>query len=182
MLARSIFVLCSLLLAAACATTAPPPPVTQDKPPPLQDMYEIKFPQPPGYELTRYQSGLAPWGEVDVPMHRFGVIADKVAFTLSYATIPTFHERSDPKSLQRAVEASIKELAGSSGFRVLASEQVNVTNADFAKSFVGAREGLTVSGIGCAAGDRIYMLMTEHDQTDSKQVSASRSFVASFRP
>ncbi len=171
-----------LLLLAACATTPPPPPPVEEPPPKLQDLYEIKFPEAPGYQRSTYQSSLPPWGEVAVPMHRFGVVSGKAAFALGYATIPSFHEKGDPKSIQKAVEASIKDLAGNNGFRILASEPVTLGNADFAQSFVGAREGITVTGLGCAAGDRIYLLTTEHDQTDSKQVAASRAFTASFRP
>ena len=39
-----------------------------------------------------------------------------------------------------------------------------------------------VSGLGCAAGDRLYVLMTQLDQSDAAQVSAGAAFAASFRP
>ena len=163
----------ALLLWCACATPAPAQKVVAEAPPPLGDRYEIKFPKPPNYE--RGSSG----GE---PMHQFKLLEKKVEYQLGYLTVAGLQARADPKATQRAVEGQIKESLSANGVRILASEAVTLANAEFAKSFVGTREGQTVAGLGCASGDRLYVLMTQLDQSDPAQVSAGKAFTASFRP
>ncbi len=175
MLRAALPALCLML--AACATTAPEQKAAAEPAPPLGDRYEIKFPKAPGYERGSYRASTG-----DVPMHHFKAVEGKVDFELGYVTLDGFHERGDPKAIQAAVEAQIKDTLSVNGVRMLASEAVNLANADFAKSFVGTRDGQTVSGLGCAAGDRLYVLMTQLDQSDAAQVSAGAAFTASFRP
>ena len=164
----------AFLLLAACATTAPVEKTAAEPPPPLGDRYEIKFPGTPRYERGTSASGQ--------PMHHFTLLADKVEYSLAYATLPGFRDTATPKSTQAAVEAEIKQALSTNGIRILASEEVTLTNADFAKTFVGTHEGQTVAGLACASGDRLYVLITQLDQSVAAQQNAAAAFKASFRP
>lgn len=153
-----------LLLLTACRTTAPA--TRPDAPaPPVNDGYALNFPAPPGYEQARYQ---------DVPLHRFSAVSGNVTYSVSHATIPGMSAQF--------VGGAIKDHAGTHGFKLVSFEDITLANAEAAQSFVGAREGLTISGIGCKAGERLYMVMTEHDPADAAQVAASAEFIKSFRP
>lgn len=132
---------------------------------PVNDGYQVQFPQPPSYEQSAYQGH---------PLHRFSIATGSVTYTLSHATIPGMSASF--------VGGSIKDLAKTHGFELVSFQDITLPNTQAAQSFVGKREKFTISGIGCAAGDRLYHVMTEHDAADATQVAASQAFIASFKP
>jgi hypothetical protein len=159
------------VLLCACATTAPAEKTAAEPPPPLGDRYEVKFPGAPQFERGAYGADV---------LNTFKLADAKVEYELAYVTIAALRE--NPAGVEAAVDARIKDTLSTHGIRKLATEAVTVPNADFARSFVGTREGQTVAGIGCAAGDRLYVVMTQIDQSDAAQVAAAAAFRSSFRP